>query len=79
VIIEKIPDIQSLTPKEKAILARELWADAADVEYQISGDDGHHSIIEERWTEFLRDPESALPWDEVKQKIEKRIEDDREN
>ena len=76
-IIENIPDIQCLTPKEKAILARELWAEAGDVKYQISDDAGHSAVIEERWREFLGDPESSIPWDQVKQKIEKRIKDDR--
>ena len=77
-IIEKIPEIQRLTPKEKAILARELWADAGDVVYRISNDDSHAAVIEERWREFLADPDSPVTWDHVKQKMEQRIKDDQE-
>ena len=77
-IIEKIPDIQHLTPKEKAILARELWAEASDVDYRISDDAGHGTFLEERWQEFLGDPESSIPWEEVKRKMENQIRDDRE-
>jgi hypothetical protein len=75
-IIEKIPDIQRLTPKEKAILAKELWAEAGDVDFRISEDSEHAMLIEERWQEFLSDPESSVSWDSVKRKIDLRFRND---
>jgi len=68
-IIEKIPDIQKLTPEEKAILADELWAEAGYSEDDFPLSDEHIKLLEERWKHYLEHPETASTWEEVKARI----------
>ena len=72
-IIEKIPDIQKLTAHEKAILVRELWADLGDQGHVITEDPDLPKVLDERWNQFLRDPNGAIPWTEVKRRIEEKF------
>ena len=76
-IIEKLPEVQQLSAKEKAILARELWAESGDVDVAVSGDESHAETIGKRWLEFLEDPSTSKPWEEVKKRMEQRIQDDK--
>lgn len=68
-ILENQPELKKLTPREKIILAEELWADAGDIEIDLPETEEHLRIVEERWQEYLRDPASATPWNEVKQRM----------
>lgn len=70
-ILEKIPELQHLTAKEKIILAEELWADAGDAGAELPPTEEHIKILEERWQNYLDDPNSASTWEEVKKRLRK--------
>jgi hypothetical protein len=71
-IIEKIPEIQKLRLVEKAQLANEL-IDQLDAELEISGDEGHLEILEERRKLFEVDPDSATDWNTIKLELKQKL------
>jgi hypothetical protein len=75
--IEKLPEVKSLTAKEKAILARELRVETGDVGVSVSGDEGHAQIINDRWQEFQDYPGNSTPWEDINLRIEQQIQDDK--
>ena len=70
-IIEKIPEIQSLTAEQKTALARELWSEA-EADSTNPEREAQLRILEERWKHYENNPGTASTWDEVKRRIQER-------
>ena len=68
-ILETLPAVMNLSPRERAQLAKELWE-----EWLPRDDSESHSaiveVLESRAAHFREQPESASSWDEVKQRLE---------
>ncbi len=67
-MIEQFPALQKLSPREKLILANELTD-----QFQESDDRESKAammeLFEERWEHYKKNPESAIPWNEFKDKL----------
>jgi putative addiction module component (TIGR02574 family) len=69
-ILEKLPAVQQLTPTEQSQLVEELW------ERWLPRDDEPTNaaiveLLQARMEHYRQHPESAVTWDEVKQRIER--------
>jgi putative addiction module component (TIGR02574 family) len=60
-----------LSANERADLALALWESLADAEreaeFTLSAE--QEAELDRRWAEHLRDPSSAVPWEEVRRKL----------
>jgi len=71
VIAERIPEIANLTAEEKLLLANELWAEVENRQESIPFNDAVVQLLDQRSEEFLKDPQSAVTWQEFKRRIGK--------
>ena len=74
-ILETIPEIQKLSPREKLILASELTE-----EYQATPDDPEMrqailDLVSERMDHFRENPDSAATLEEFRQKVRRLKEE----
>lgn len=66
---ETFPELESLPPDEKMILAAELWKEATS-----GGDSGDPSpeivaVLEERMKHYKENPETAVSWSDLKRRL----------
>ena len=69
-ILEKLPEVQQLTPSEKSQLVEELW----DCWLPREDDETRAAtiaLLEARMAHYRQHPETASTWDEVKRRIER--------
>ena len=64
--------IFDLSPSEKLQLVEDLWDDLAAAPEAVPVHDWQKQELARRKANLLRDPASALPWDEVKSKVRAR-------
>ena len=64
-LLEKLPEVQSLPPEEKWRLIDELWRDLATQVEDAPADANVVELLEERFQAYLADPSQARPVDEV--------------
>ena len=66
-----ISQLLKLSANERADLALALWESLADAEreaeFTLSVE--QEAELDRRWAEHLRDPSSAVPWEEVRRKL----------
>jgi putative addiction module component (TIGR02574 family) len=65
----KFPELDQLPADEKMMLAAELWSEATADEKEIEPDPQIVAILDERMAEYRKNPESAIPWEEVKRRL----------
>ena len=70
-IAERIPEIKTLSTREKFILATELWDELEAGHSSADLDDAVESLLNNRHAEHLRDPSKVASWDEVKKRLGK--------
>lgn len=71
VISESIPELKKLSPKEKLILATELWEDYCESDGEAVVDEAVFRVLEERFAGYEDDPSSAVTWDDFKKRLGK--------
>jgi putative addiction module component (TIGR02574 family) len=66
-----LPDLLKLPADDRAELAMALWDSLTDDEHDRALDltDAQRAELDRRWTEHLEDPESAIPWTDVRAKL----------
>jgi len=69
VIAEKIPALAQLSLQEKLLLASELWNEVTAQTEDIPVSQEILDELDRRMEEYRRDPSTASPWEEVKQRI----------
>jgi putative addiction module component (TIGR02574 family) len=68
-MIERIPELRTLSPADKLTLVTELWDDLASNPEDIPVPPEHIAEIERRLEEYRKHPELAATWEEVKARI----------
>lgn len=68
-IVEQIPAIGDLSPRDKYILANELWEEVEANQASIPFDDAVVQLLERRHREYLSDPSKVVSWEELKAKL----------
>jgi putative addiction module component (TIGR02574 family) len=70
----ELADLLKLPPAERAELAIALWESLSDrqraAELMLTPE--QEAELDRRWARHLAEPDSALPWDEVKRKLRGR-------
>ena len=68
-IVEKIPELKSLSPEEKLILVGELWDELAAQPAAFPPREDHIKLLKERLDHYRRHPEDVVAWEQVKKRI----------
>ncbi|MGE9296038.1 MAG: hypothetical protein ACQKBV_07120 [Puniceicoccales bacterium] len=69
-IIERIPQISTLTKEEMLVLSDELVYAATHQGEHVMSDEEVADLLEKTWGEYLRDPTQVVTLDELKKRIE---------
>jgi putative addiction module component (TIGR02574 family) len=66
-----LENLLKLPPDERAELAMALWESLTDQERESELDlsSDQKAELDRRWAEHLANPESAIPWKEVRRKL----------
>lgn len=69
--VSPLPDLLKLPADDRAELALALWDSLSDDERDRVLDltDQQRAELDRRWTEHLSNPESAVPWADVRAKL----------
>ncbi|HUF63951.1 MAG TPA: addiction module protein [Verrucomicrobiales bacterium] len=70
-ISDSIPDLKRLTPREKLILATELWENFRDSDQDDGVNEAVYRVLEERFSAYRDDPSTAVTWDEFRKRLGK--------
>ena len=67
-------ELLKLQPDERAELAMALWESLADIERdaELALTPEQDAELDRRWAEHLETPASAIPWDVVRRKLQRR-------
>ena len=66
-------EIKKLSNPEKWLLFNDLWDELCQNPDNIETSEEQKRILDERYQEFLENPEEGLSWEEVKSKILKAL------
>jgi putative addiction module component (TIGR02574 family) len=66
------PDVQRLSTEEKLQLVDELWLSMGTDLDELEVTPEEKKILDERWAEFEKNPDSALTLEEAKSKLAAR-------
>jgi putative addiction module component (TIGR02574 family) len=66
-----LAELLKLSPGERAELAMALWESLTDAErdVELGLTDKQRAELEHRWSEHLANPDSSVPWSEVRRKL----------
>ncbi|MBV8277190.1 MAG: addiction module protein [Verrucomicrobia bacterium] len=62
-LLEKLPEVRSLSVEDKWRLIDELWSDLAREVERQGVDENTVALLNQRFEEYLQDPEQVLPLD----------------
>ncbi len=67
-----LSELLQLPPEERAKLAMALWQSLTEVERhgELTLTPEQEAELDRRWTEHLEAPDSAVPWEEVRAKLQ---------
>ncbi len=69
--VPKLSELLKLPFEERAELALALWESLTDAErdaqFALTRED--EAELDRRWAEHVRDPSSAVPWQDVRRKL----------
>ena len=68
-MIEKIPELRTLSASEKLTLVTELWEDLASQPEDIPTTSEQIAEVDRRLEEYRRNPSLGSSWEEVKARI----------
>jgi len=71
-LIEKLPDVQSLPVEEKWLLIDELWQNIAQQVGSAAPDADVIALLENRFADYLADPSQARPMEETFARLAER-------
>ena len=62
-LLERLPEVQSLSVEDKWLLIDELWSDLAREVERAGADENTLALLNQRFEEYLQDPDQARPLD----------------
>jgi putative addiction module component (TIGR02574 family) len=62
-LLERLPEVQSLSVEDKWRLIDELWSDLAREVERAGADENTLALLNQRFEEYLQDPDQARPLD----------------
>jgi putative addiction module component (TIGR02574 family) len=62
-LLERLPEVQSLSVEDKWRLINELWSDLAQVADRAGVDENTVALLNQRFEEYVQDPGLAQPLD----------------
>jgi len=68
-----LDELLKLSVPERIQLAEDLWDSIASEPEALPLTDAQRSEIERRLAEHARDPEAAIPWEEVRARLRQRF------
>jgi putative addiction module component (TIGR02574 family) len=68
-ILERIPELERLTPSEKLLLVSELWNDLAAHPTEVPVSREQIAELDRRMAEYQRDPTRVTTWVAIQQRI----------
>lgn len=68
-IVEQIPEIESLNPSEKLLLVGELWNEIVKSPDGLEVSRDIVSELDRRMEEYERDPNKLVAWEDAKARI----------
>lgn len=68
-----LPQIQRLSTAEKLQLLGELWDSIAAEPQNVPVSEQEKILLEERWQEHVRNPQSALSLEEFKRRLNEKV------
>jgi putative addiction module component (TIGR02574 family) len=71
-MIERIPELRTLSPAEKLSLVTEVWDDLASNSEDIPLTTEQIAEVERRLEEYRKNPDLGSSWEEVKARILRR-------
>jgi len=71
-LIEKLPDVQSLPLEEKWLLIEELWQEVARQVESTPADADVVKLLEARFADYLADPSQASPAETAFERLAER-------
>lgn len=68
-IVETIPQIESLSASEKMTLISEIWEGMKVDSEEVEISDELKAELDRRWEHYQANPDTAQPWEEVKKRL----------
>jgi len=68
-IVEKIPELKSLSSEEKLILVGELWDELAAQPDAFPPREDHIELLKKRLEHYRQHPADVVAWEQVKERI----------
>ena len=68
-ILERIPELNRLTPSEKLLLVSELWNDLAAHPTDVPVSREQMAERDRRMAEYRRDPSKVTTWEAIQKRI----------
>lgn len=68
-VIERLPEVESLSVAEKWVLVDELWASLIGAETDVQADPAIVAELERRMTEYEAHPETAVSWEALRDRL----------
>jgi putative addiction module component (TIGR02574 family) len=68
------PGFDALSKREQFEYAQALWDYVTDAPEDVPVPDSHDRVVRERLAAYRATPEKGAPWEEVKQRLIKRLE-----
>lgn len=71
-LLEKMPQIQALTPSEKLLLVTELWEDLSAHPENIPVSRETIAELDRRVEHYRKHPDQTTTWEKVKERLQGR-------
>ncbi|MGE9296677.1 MAG: hypothetical protein ACQKBV_10350 [Puniceicoccales bacterium] len=73
-IMDNIPQLKDLSREEMLQLSEELRQEAlVDFPIDTERDRAIAELLDQRWQDYLANPDSAQPWEDVRERIDKKF------
>lgn len=66
-------DLKRLSRSEKLLLINDLWDDIASAEAEQPLSSEQEKMLDERYQQFLNEPEQGKPWAEVREELKEQL------
>ena len=70
-VADKLKGMDDLTAEEKWLLLGEIWDDLTRVDFPFPASEEQKQIIQERWKNYLENPDEGVNWNDIKKRIGK--------